>query len=170
MTRIYGNSAFAWRMDVSTLVAVGAFLYGFVELRMALDAGGGGGSQYGYLFAALFIGGGIYAMQQLVKEYSDTVVNVKLDDATGRGVVTVWRPVVSKRIGGPLDRLTGWRFEEKKVKGDRVIPMLLADHPEHKRPLRLELGGRIALSDALRSLAPDAVAAYEAKGQGGAAS
>lgn len=161
MKRIYSNRASLWRLNISAAVVVIAFLFGFWELWNVTQAGKAGeaGTGYGLIFAALFIGGGIYAMRQMLVDNADTVVAIEADEA-GRSVIRVWRPFVSKRIAGPLDRLTNWRFDTKTER-NITTPMLLADHPDRPKPLQLELGKRIAVSDELRALAPDAVAAFE---------
>jgi hypothetical protein len=163
--RIYSNRAFLRRMNASAAVVVIAFLFGFWELWTVTQAekAGEAGTGYGLIFAALFIGGGFYAMRQLLADYSDVVVAIDAGEAQS-AVISVWRPFVSKRIVGPLDRLTNWRFE-MKTERNITTPMLLADHPNHPKPLQLELGKGIAISDELRALAPDAVAAFEKAGR-----
>lgn len=162
MTSIYANNAFSRRMNASSVMIVVAILFGFWELWRALNPGPDGAG-YGYLFAALFIGGGVYAIRQIRNDYSDNVVRLDGDGSSGRGVVTIWQPFMSKRIDGPLDRLTNWRFHEEEQKGNVRLPMLLAEHPDHPQPLKFELGGKIAISEELRALAPEAVSTFEAK-------
>lgn len=156
MTSIYRNTALARRMNISCVVVVGAILYGLWELWAAYRAGPNAG--YGYLFGVFFVGGGIYGMKQIRDESFNMVVALDADVATGASVVSIWRPFAAKRIAGRLDGLTDWRFH---ISSGRVpVPMLLADHPGHPRPLQFELR-KGAVSEALRSLAPEAVAAYE---------
>jgi len=99
-------------------------------------------------------------LRQLRTDYADTVVALDAD-AQGNARLEVWRPFASKRIEGALDRLRGWRYEEKAPRSQTPIPMLLADHPDHPRPLEFELRPGSPLSEELRTLAPDAVAAAE---------
>jgi hypothetical protein len=143
-------------MTGSSLVVVAAFLFGLWELygvfRAPQDSG------YGSLFAALFIGGGIYAMWQILRDYSDTVVSLDVGD--GKALISVWRPFVPLRIDAPLDRLGNWRFEVRSV-GNARVPTALADHRDYPRALRFELGSGIAISDQFRALAPEAVASFE---------
>jgi len=156
MTRIYENRSFARRMTGSTLVVVAAILFGLWELYAVVRAPQDSG--YGSLFAALFIGGGIYAMWQILRDYGDTVVS--LETGTVGAVISVWRPFRSQRIAVPLDRLGNWRFETRSV-GNARVPTALADHRDYPRPLRFELGPGIAVTDQFRALAPDAIAAFE---------
>ena len=109
MTRIYANVSYARRMTASVVTIVFAVLFGFWELWMAYNAGSQG-TGYGYLFAALFIGGGGYAVRQLRRDYSDTVVRFDSDSANGHGAATIWQPFKSKRIDGPLESFSNWRF------------------------------------------------------------
>ena len=155
MTRIYENRPFARRMTGSSLVVVAAILFGLWELYAAVRAAQDSG--YGSLFAALFIGGGIYAMW-ILRDYGDTVVS--LETGTVGALISVWRPFRSQRIAAPLDRLGNWRFEMKEI-GRARIPMLLADHRDYPRPLRFELGPGIPITQAFRALAPDAIASFE---------
>ena len=166
MKRIYANPAFARRMNISAAVVAFAFIFGLWELWAALRPGSEGGS-YGLLFAALFIGGSVYAMRQMLTDYADIVTALDADRPANRTAISVWRPFGPKRIEGDLDRLGNWRFETQKPRGDARIATILADHPGHPRPLRFEVGRGLPISDDLRALAPDAVAAYErAAGRG----
>lgn len=162
MTRIYANPGYAWRMHGSTVVVVLALVMGLWEVWRAAQAGPEGAGS-GWLFALLFLGGGAYALRQMYSDYCDTVVRIE-HDGSGEGTVTLWRPFLPKRITGRLDRLSDWRFEQKTLKANLRVPMLLADHPEHPRPLQLELGKGITISDGLRRMAPEAVAAFEQPG------
>jgi hypothetical protein len=156
MKRIYENTGFARRMNVSAVVVVIAFVMGAWELVMALRADDPGS---GFLFAALFIGGGIYAGRQILSEHANNVVAFDADMASGQASISIWRPFSAKTIAGPLDRLTDWQFQ---TKGARVkTPILTAHHPDHPRPLEFELRPGLAVGEELRALAPDAVAAFE---------
>lgn len=160
MTRIYGNPRLARRMNGSFVVVIGAVLFGFWELWSAANAGAEAGST-GYLFAAFFIGGGIYGARQILTGYTDMVISLDVDRATGDATLAVWRPFVAKRIVGPLDRLSGWRPYAKQVQRNLRTSMLLADHPGHPRPLEFELGSGIVFNEDFRALARDADAAFE---------
>ena len=61
-------------MNVSTVVIVVVIVFGFWELWSALNPGPGGAG-YGFLFAALFIGGGLYGLRQMQTDFADTVVS-----------------------------------------------------------------------------------------------
>ena len=156
MKRIYQNTGFARRMNVSAVVVVVAFLMGAWELVMALRAEDPGS---GFLFAALFIGGGIYAGRQILSDHANNVVALDADMTSGQASISIWRPFSAKKITAPLDRLTDWQFQ---TKGGRVkTPILTAHHPDHPRPLEFELRAGSPLSEEIRALAPDAVAAFE---------
>jgi hypothetical protein len=165
MTRIYRNVAFARRMTITTVVIVVVIVFGFWELWAALNPGPGGAG-YGFLFAALFIFGGLYGLRQMQTDFADTVVSVDADEKGGAARITVWRPFLPKRLAGPLDQLRNWRYEVKTPRPSMRVPMILADHPGHPRPLRFELGKGIEIGSRFRALAPDAFAAFEQSGQG----
>ena len=156
MKRIYENTGFTRRMNISAVVVVVAFLMGAWELVMALRAEDPGS---GFLFAALFIGGGIYAGRQILSDHANNVVSLDADMTNGQASISIWRPFSAKKIVGPLDRLTDWQFQRK---GTRVkMPILTAHHPDHPQPLEFELRTGSQISEELRALAPDAVAAFE---------
>jgi len=157
MTRIYDNSGFKTRMNVSCVVIVIAALFGCWELWTAYRSGGESGMNY--LFALFFIGGAIYAANQIRDTAFDSVVTFDADLASGTADVVMWRPFSEKRIAGPLGRFTDWQFQMKT--GRARTPILTVHHPEHPRPLELELRPGVPVSKGLRSLAPDAVAAFE---------
>ncbi len=159
MTRIYGNPGFARRMNGSIVVILFAVLFGFWELWAALHPGPEGPG-YGFLFAALFIGGGIYGTNQILTDGKDMVTALDVEESSGQAVVSVWRPFFPKKLESRLDGLTDWRPFSKQARNIRT-PMLLADHPGRPRPLQFELGRNIALTDRFRALAPDALAASE---------
>jgi hypothetical protein len=159
MTRIYENRPLARRMNISVVVTIFAILFGFWEAWNAFNAGPEGAG-YGFLFAALFIGGGIYGMNQVLTDSRDMVTALDIDEANGHAAISVWRPFGATRIEGPLDRLTEWRPWAKEVRRVRT-PVLLADHPGHPRPLQFEVGPGIALTDQFRALAPEALASFE---------
>jgi hypothetical protein len=157
MTRIYENRGFATRMNVSCVVIAIAFIFGCWEIWMAYRAGPDAGS--GYFFALFFIGGALYAVKQLSDSASDSVVALDADTATGEATVSLWRPFRTKQLTGPLDRLSDWQFQTKS--GRVKTPLLTAHHPDYPRPLEFELRFGVPVSDALRALAPDAVATFE---------
>jgi hypothetical protein len=156
MTRIYQNRPFARRMMLSTVVVVGAILFGFWELYSAFQSPEDSG--YGPLFGMFFVGGGAYGLWQLHSQYADQVVS--LDMEGDRATVVVWRPFVSRVIATPADQFRNWRYEMMKV-ANNSLPMVLANHADHPRPLRFEVGSGIAISDGFRALAEQAVAAFE---------
>ena len=157
MKRLYENPGYTTRMNASCVVVIVAALFGLWELWSAWRAGGSDGTNY--LFAALFIGGGIYAGRQLLETSANTVVALDADPATRRATVTLWKPFSSTTISGSLDDFTDWQFQ---LRPGRVrTPMLTAHHPAHPRPLEFELKPGGAVAEELRGLAPEAVAAFE---------
>jgi hypothetical protein len=164
MTRIYENRAFARRMNISAGVTLVAIIFGFWELWAAFRPGPEGAG-YGFLFAALFIGGGIYGTNQVLSEGKDMVVSLDADETGANGTISIWKPFGSKRIEGRLDRLSEWRPYARQVRGMRT-PMLLVDHPAHPRPLQFEVGSGIALSDRFKALAGEALEGLESGSKG----
>jgi len=159
MTRIYANPGFARRMNISSAVTLFAILFGFWELWAALNAGPEGAG-YGFLFAALFIGGGIYGMRQILADGADMVTALDVSESSGQATISLWRPFAPKRLEGSLDSLSEWRPYAKVARNFRT-PMLLADHPAYPRPLQFEIGRGIALTEQFRALAPEALASLE---------
>ena len=157
MTRLYENSGFATRMNLACAVIVIAVLFGVWELWSAYRAGGSDGTNY--LFAAFFIGGAIYAATQLRDGAANSVASLDAEMSTQQAVITLWRPLSSRTISGPLDSLTDWQFQTKP--GRIRTPLLTAHHPAHPRPLEFELKPGARVADGLRALAPEAVAAFE---------
>jgi hypothetical protein len=155
VTRIYENPGFATRMSLSCVVIIIAGLFGVWELWSAYRAGGSDGTNY--LFAAFFIGGAIYAAKQLRDGAANTVASLDADMSTRRVVITLWQPLSSRTISGSLDQLTDWQFQTKP--GRVRTPLLTVHHPDHPRPLEFEL--RPGAAEGLRTLAPEAVAAFE---------
>jgi hypothetical protein len=95
----------------------------------------------------------------VLSDYANNVVAVDADMTTKQASISVWRPFSTKKIEGPLDRLTDWQFQRK---GTRVkLPILTAHHADHPQPLEFELRTGAAVSEELRALAPEAVAAFE---------
>jgi hypothetical protein len=157
MTRIYENRGFATRMNVSCVVIVVAMLFGCWELFSALQAPAGASTNI--LFGVLFFGGAAYAIKQLRDTAFDTVVALDADPGTRHSILTLWRPFSAKAIAGPLDLFTDWQFQ---TRGGRTrTPILTAHHRDHPRPLEFELRADGTISEELRAIAPEAIAAFE---------
>ncbi len=159
-TRIYSNRGLARRTNGSLVVVIIAFIFGFFEIWRAAHAGPQGPGS-GYLFAILFLGGGVYAGRQLLSGTIDAVVWLDLDPSR-QATVALWRPFTTKQIAGPVDRLTGWRPFAKQVRRNMLQPMVLADHPDYPRPLEFEIGRGIRIDDAFKTLAAEASGAFDA--------
>jgi hypothetical protein len=153
MTRIYENRGFSRRMTGSALVCAVAFLFGFYDLWRAIEAPPGQ-SGYSYLFAAFFIFGGIYGFRQIERDFSDTVIALDADGEKAR--ISLWRPLRRKHIDSPLSALTGWRREIRTPRRNVSVDTLVADHPNHPRPLLFEMGKGIVTTDTFRALTPPA--------------
>jgi hypothetical protein len=152
--RIYANPWLARRANGSLVVIAIAFVLGAVELWFAARAGPEGTGN-GFLFAALFVGGGAYGLRQVLGANRDAVISLDLDGDIA--TVAMWKPFGARRIVGPVAQLTEWRPYAKPVRRNLNQPMLLADHPEHPRPLEFELGQGILIGEALRKLAGEAL-------------
>jgi hypothetical protein len=157
MNRIYENRGFATRMNISCAVIAIAVVFGCFEMIGALR--GGSGSNTNLLFGFFFIAGAIYATKQLSDTAMDSVVAFDADKATGQSELTLWRPLSKKVISGPLDRFTDFQFQMRA--GRMRTPILTAHHPDYPRPLEFELQPGQPISDELKALAPEAVAAFE---------
>jgi len=162
MARIYANRGLTKRQNFSTVVVIGSLLLGCFELwRAATVAPDQVGS--GYLFAALFLGGGAYGARQVLMGSMDTVAALDLGPAR-EATIVLWRPFTTKRIEGPVDRLSDWRPYAKQVRRNLRQPMVLADHRDYPRPLEFEIGPGIQMDDAFRTLAGEALAGLETSG------
>jgi hypothetical protein len=157
VTRLYDNSRMARRLNISLAVIAIAVLFGCYELLSAFRAEGDA-SEY-YLFALLFFGGAAYAARQLFDSVADSVMTLDVAQQSREAGVSFWRPFGARKIGGSLDQLSDWQFQ---MKGPRSpAPILTAHHPGHPRPLEFELRREIPITEGLRALAPEAVAAFE---------
>jgi hypothetical protein len=159
MIRLYDNSRFTRRMNISVVVVIFAMLFGVWEAwnayRLGAEAGG-----YGPLFAVLFIAGGLYGYKQLSDLSADAVVTLDADAATGASVVTLWKPFSSRRLEAPVGALTDWQFQQKAMRGQR-LPIVTAHHPQHPRVLEFDASAAATVGEALQRMVPDAAAAFE---------
>lgn len=152
--RIYANPWASRRANGSLVVIAISFVLGAVEIWWAVNAGPEGAGN-GYLFAALFLGGGAYGLRQVLGANRDTVISLDLDGDVA--TVAIWKPFGARKIVGSVARLTEWRPYAKPVRRNLSQPMLLVDHPEHPRPLEFELGQGILVGEGLRTLAGEAL-------------
>jgi hypothetical protein len=158
MSRIYDNSGFATRMNISSVVVVLVIIYGLWELWAAFNAGPDAGTS-GYLFGFLFVAGGLYGMKQILDDARDMVVRFDADESNG--VASVWRPFIARRIEGDLGQFRNWRFHVKIPRANTRTYLLLTDHPANPRSLQIELRRGVAVSEGLRRIAPNAVEEFE---------
>jgi hypothetical protein len=158
MTRIYDNPSLAKRSNISMVILVVVIVYGVWDLWHAFRTAGGA-LTIDLAFGALFIGGGIYGIWRTMTDARDVVT--ALDEGDGRAVVTLWRPLQSKRIDVPLAALTRWRHYVKIGQRKARSHVILVDCPEHPHPLQIEMPRGIVPSEGLRRLAPEAVEDFE---------
>jgi hypothetical protein len=176
MTRIYENRGYWWRQTVSMAVVIVVAIYGVWELWSAAFTPApqtGMGQLFGIgddrlLFGIAFVGGGVYALWQLINDAADTVVTLDVDEAADRSVVSLWRPFWTERLKIDVGGIRNWRFYVKVGNRNMRTFLIYADHPGYPRPLQFDL--RKADIDGLRKIAPEAVAEYEQNiGRGGSA-
>ena len=158
MTRILDNPGVAKRSNISIAILAAVFLYGIWELWHAATVGG---SQLDYIFGICFVGGAIYGMRTTLAETRDLVTVFDADTTSGEAVLTLWRPLGSKRIVTTLDQITGWRLWVETGARNQKSYFLLARDPSHDKALRFELLRGMDIPDELRRLAPEAVEDFE---------
>jgi hypothetical protein len=162
MTPLYRNPGIWTRTIAYLAVIVAAFLWGIFELWRGAYAEGSDASG-GALFGVLFIGGSIYATWQIYSEWRDTIVSLDRD-TDGTLVASRWSLTGPKKISGAF---SNWRFHVAIVKRGMPLYFIYADHPALTRPLRFDLRKDVDVTG-LRTVAPDAIAEYEAKTQSAA--
>jgi hypothetical protein len=168
VTRVYENRGFWWRQTLSLAAVILVAIYGGWELWSATYSTAEYNSPVGqlfgigddrYLFGFIFLGGGLYAIWQLINDSSDTVATLDVDEATGASVVTLWRPFYSKTLAANVSAIRDWRFHVKIGNRNIRTYLIYADHPEYPRPLQFDL--RRADVEGLRKFAGEAVAEFE---------
>ncbi len=158
MTRIYEYPGFAKRNNISVIVLVAVFVYGFFELYTAFFAGGQ--DQMAAMFGVLFVGGAVYGAYTIWSEARDTVMALDLDPATGMTKITLWRPFGTHVLDVPSSQLTGWRHWVKVGKRNVQTHYVIFNAPGHPRPLHVELT-KGDLPEGFRQLSPAAVEEFE---------
>ena len=168
MTRVYENRGFWWRQTLSLVAVILVAVYGGWELWSATYSTSEYNSPVGqlfgigddrYLFVFIFLGGGLYAIWQLVNDSTDTVASLDLEEATGAATVSLWRPFQTKKLTAEIARISDWRFHVKLGNRNMRTFLIYADLPGYPRPLQFDL--RRADVEGLRKVAPEAVAEYE---------
>ena len=157
MTLIYDNRSLWRRNAILMAVVVGAVLWGVWEFWHAAH---GGDASTGSMFGVLFLVGGGYSFYQLLSEQLDVVTSVERD-AAGALTITAWRLQGPLRLAGPF---SNWR-PHVRMSGRQRQLLLYVDAADHARPLRFELGPKSDLAG-LRTIAPEAMAEYEAMAAG----
>lgn len=159
MTRIYDDRAFAARNWLSTAILIAAAVWGIVEI---VRAAMGNSDDTGYLFGVGFLAAAAYGTYRLIADSRDTIVRLEADFGSGQSVMTLWQPWGLRRLSAPLSALKGWRlYIAVKTRMQRTY-LLRVDHPDHPRPLQIEMmPGKTDLAG-LRRLAGEAIEEFEA--------
>jgi hypothetical protein len=156
MTVIYENRGFTKRQTLSAAVLVLVTFYGLWELWAAYS----GERSDGFMFGVLFLGGAAYGYVQITNDSRDRVARLETGP-NGESIVTMWRPTGTVKLTSD-EALTDWRYYVKVISKRSKKPLLRARHRGHAHALEFELRPDIQLSQALRALAPEAIAEYEA--------
>lgn len=168
MTRIYENRGFWWRQTLSLMAVILVALYGAWELWSATTSTQEYHSPVGelfglgddrYLFGIIFLGGGLYAIWQLINDSTDTVASLDVDEATGKATATLWRPLQKMTLTADLAGISDWRLYVKIGNRNMRTALVYANFPGYPRPLQFDL--RRTDVEGLRKIAPEAVADYE---------
>jgi hypothetical protein len=158
MVSLHQNSSMVTRSNISFAILVVVFPFGIWELWGAATVSGDTGA---YVFGAIFVGGAIYALRNLLAETRDLVVAFDADPATGKAKISLWRPFRKLRIETSLDQISGWRhWIQTGTRGRRNF-FLLAQEASHAGMLRIELRPGAGIASQLRELAPEAIADFE---------
>jgi hypothetical protein len=112
-----------------------------------------------YLFGIAFVGGGAFALWQLINDAADTVVTFDVDQATGQSLVAFWRPFWTEKLRADGSRIGNWRFHVKVGSRNMRSFFIYADHRDYPRPLQFDLAR--AGGEGLKKVAPGAVADFE---------
>ena len=159
MTRIYDDRGFVLRNWASMAILIGAVAWGLVEIVRYQT---GASDSTGLLFGVGFLAASAYGGYRLFAEARDTIVRFETNSDGGQSVVTLWRPWGLQRLAAPMAALGGWRMYIALKSRNMRTYLLRVDHPANPRPLQVELmPGKTDLA-ALRRLAPQAIADFEA--------
>ena len=156
MNRLYAVPGHWWRNTGSIVVGVLAGLWGVWELWSAAQ-GPSDQATTGYLFGVAFVGGGIYAIRQVIVDAADRVMTFDRDPATGATLTTLWRPFWTESLAADSDGgIRNWRMHVTLGKRNVRTFFIYADHKDYPRPLQFELRPGIDPSG-LRTVAPEAI-------------
>ena len=158
MTRIYENPGFAKRNNISVVVLVAVFIYGFFELYRAFV--GGVQDTTGAMFGVLFIAGAVYGAYTIWTDGRDHVGIIDADFGKGMAYITLWRPFRNIVVEAPIDRLTGWRHWVKVGKRNMRTHMIYVNAPGYPHKLTIELT-KGEMPEGFRRLAPNVVEEFE---------
>ena len=159
MTRLYDNSGFARRQNISVGILIVVVIYGIWELWAAFTSEEGDAT--GTMFGILFVAGGLYGAKTIWDENRDLPASFDVDFDAGKVVVTLWRPFRTLVVGGNLDAFSNWRYWVKVGKRNMRQHYLVASHAAYPHPLYFEIQAGKPVPDGFRRLAPEAVADFE---------
>lgn len=157
MTELYVNTGIWKRTIAYAAVIVVAMLWGGFELWQGAHAEGGDAQSSG-LFGTLFIGGGIYAIWQLINDWRDVITSLARDE-TGALVATVWSPTGPGTVRGSF---SDWRYHVTIAGRRTEVPWILVDVSGAPRPLRIDLRQKADMTG-LSTVAPEAVDEYRSR-------
>jgi hypothetical protein len=161
MERIYENSGFTKRTNISLAVLVLVFFYGLWELYSVFLAGRD--DPTGALFGVLFVGGALYGAKTLWDEGRDLVTGIDADFAANKVRLTLWRPLSSLAIDATPADFARWGHRVKVIRKGMNAHYFLGSLPNAPGPLMLELKNPSDVPAGLRRLMPAAVEELEEK-------
>src|SRR5260221_3978446 len=127
MRRIYTLPGFWWRNNGSMAALVVVALWGVWELWRAAAEPSDQSTQ-GYLFGLAFLGGAAYALWQLTNDARDRVATFDLDTASGKSLVTLWRPFWMEKLEADRGAIADWRVHVAIGKRNARTYFIHADH------------------------------------------
>jgi hypothetical protein len=157
MTTLYLNPGIWKRTYAYGAVIIAAMAWGVFELWNG-SRSAGGDAQSDALFGVLFIGGGIYAIWQMMTDWRDVIVSLERDDA-GALIAKVWSLTGAITVDGPF---TDWRYHVTLAGRRSEVPWIYVNTADWERPLRIDLRQKADLTG-LRTVAAEAVADYDAR-------
>ena len=159
MTRVFENRRLARASNISVVVLVVVIVFGFWDLWNAF--GVGSQDPTAAMFGVLFIGGGVIGGYTVWNESRDQAQWLDVDLAAGKSAIAVWRPYRPLVLEQDLDQLTGWRHWIKVAKRNVRTHYFVVVAPGYPRPIYFEIAVDAEIPDALREIAPEAVADFE---------
>ena len=159
MKTIYRLRGFMVRQTLSASVMTIAFVYGWWQIAI-----GAGGNATDLVFGVLFVGGSAWGFRLLLDETRDQVARIETDD-DGATVVTLWRVTGPRRLCA-AEPLAGWDYHFRVAGRGLKRRFLRVTHPDHPRPLEIEIRRDVEITDELRAMAGTALTELEAQAPG----